>query len=81
MNRTEFENEIRKPYQQLWKCIVLVQQACSDNSEEYWSMYGREVERLCKQYETNPFGYRCGRFMLDAAEDIKRMNVEGAQNV
>lgn len=77
MNKDDFVKRIQTPYKDLWKCIVLAQQACVSQSEEFWEMYGREADRYCKAYPDNPFAYRCGRFLLDAAEDIKKMNQEG----
>lgn len=80
MNKTEFIEQVQEPYKDLWKILKIVQQASVTNSDEFWEMYGREADRYCKAYpdkEKNPFGYRCSQFMLDAAEDIKKMNQEG----
>lgn len=77
MNREEFKSSIQEPYKELWKCLLLVQQACVSQSEEFWEMYGREADRYCKAYPDNPFAYRCGQFLLDAADDIKKMNQRG----
>lgn len=74
MNKQEFIDKVHKPYQELWKCIVIVQQACLNDTQEYWDMYMREADRYCKAYPENPFAYRCGRFLLDCAEDIRKMN-------
>lgn len=74
MNREEFIANVQKPYQDLWKCIKLAQQASVSQSEEFWEMYAREADRYCKMYQDNPFGYHCGTFLLDAAEAINKMN-------
>lgn len=77
MNKTEFIEQVQEPYKDLWKILVIAQQASVSKSQEVWDMFGREAERYCKLYpdkEKNPFGYRCGQFLLDAAEDIQKMN-------
>lgn len=74
MNKNEFIEQVQKPYQDLWKCLVIVQQACVNDSQEYWDMYMREAERYLQKYPGNPFAYRCGRFLLDCADDIKKLN-------
>lgn len=79
MNREEFVSQVQEPYKELWKCIKLAQQASVSKSQEVWDMYMREADRYCKSYPNNPFAYRCGRFLLDAAEDIQKMNMEGEQ--
>jgi len=77
MNKTEFIEQVQEPYKDLWKCIKLAQQASVSDTQEVWDMYFREADRYCKSYPNNLFAYRCGRFLLDAAEDLKKMNQEG----
>lgn len=76
MEDQRFREVIYGPYGEGWKIIKLLQH-CTEHSGD-WDKWYAEYDRFCKAYPENKFAYDLGSFLLDAAEDIKKMNGEEA---
>lgn len=74
MEDQRFKEVIYGPYNEGWKIIKLLQH-CTEHEGD-WDKWYAEFDRFCKAYPGNKFAYDLGRFLDQAAEDIKKMNGE-----
>lgn len=71
-----FKEKVYGPYSEAWKVIKLLQH-CTEHGGD-WDKWYAEFDRFCKAHPGNQFAYDLGKFLMDAAEDIKKMNGEEA---
>lgn len=75
MNDSTFKTKIYEPYLETWKIIKLIQYADqTDDQQEQWNRYIREIDRLDKKYPDNKFVYGLVRLLIDAGDAIAKMN-------
>ena len=75
MNDTTWKQNIYEPYLETWKIIKLIQYADqTDDAQEQWNRYVREIDRLDKKYPDNKFVYGLVRLLVDAGDAIAKMN-------
>ena len=75
MNDIAFKESIYKPYNEAWKVLKLIQYADqTDNTEEQWQRYMKEIDRLAAAYPGNKFVDKLITLLLDAGDVIAKMN-------
>lgn len=75
METEVFKQKIYGPYAEAWKIIKLIQYAGqSADDDEKWQMYMKEIDRLDKKYGENRFKDTIVKMLIDAGDDIAKMN-------
>ena len=78
MDDDKFKKEIYQPYLETWKIIKLIQYADqTENSDEQWERYMKEIDRLSKSYPDNKFADKLIDLLIDAGNVISKMNGGG----
>jgi hypothetical protein len=73
MDNKDFTEKIYGPYNAAWKIIKLLQY-CGAHSGN-WDLWYKELRRYEKEYlDGNKFAFDLGKFIMQAAEDIRDMN-------
>lgn len=82
MDDAKFREKIFGPYNDTWKILKLIQYADqTSDSDAQWQRYMKEIDRLNATYPNNPFAQRLIRLLLDAGDDIAKMNGGGADAI
>lgn len=83
MNDTEFKEKVYGPYNEAWKILRIIQDAGQhERDDETWQKYMNEIDRFCKSNEGNHFAQETlTRMLIDAGEDIAKMNGRGKDAV
>lgn len=78
MDDDKFKKEIYQPYLETWKIIKLIQYADqTENSDEQWERYMKEIDRLSTTYPDNKFADKLIDLLIDAGNVISKMNSGG----
>lgn len=78
MDDDKFKKEIYQPYLETWKIIKLIQYVDqTENSDEQWERYMKEIDRLSKTYPDNKFADKLINLLIDAGNVISKMNSGG----
>ncbi len=80
METEVFKQKVYGPYSEAWKILKIIQYAGqSADNDKTWQMYMNEIDRFDKKYGDNRFKDTLVRMLLDAGDDIAKMN--GGRNV
>lgn len=75
MTDDKWRTIIYEPYLETWKILKLIQYADKTNNyDEQWERYMKEIDRLNSTYSDNPFVHDLIRMLLDAGDHIARIN-------
>lgn len=78
METEVFKQKIYGPYSEAWKILKLIQFAGSSaDNDEKWQMYMREIDRFDKKYGDNRFKDTLVKMLIEAGDDIAKMNKGG----
>lgn len=74
MNKDEFVERVKGPYNQTWTIVVLAQKAIYTGKDEDWERYAKEADRFAKEGLDNPFQDQCATFVYKAVDALLKMN-------
>lgn len=77
MKAEVFKEKVYGPYSEAWKIIKIIQTAGkSSKDDEIWQKYMREIDSFDKKYPGNRFKDTLVKMLIDAGDDIAKMNGE-----
>lgn len=75
MNDSKWREKVYGPYMDTWKILKLIQYADkTSDSDDQWQRYMKEIDRLARQYPDNRFAKSLIALLLDAGDDIAKIN-------